>query len=154
MDRDGADVRGYFAWSLVDNFEWCQGYTKRFGLIYVDYKNGLSRHPKSSALWFSRFLKCQKEIKGKLEWWILPLWHWKPFHQLRMFQPFLSCCAICKIWSCMFSGFWNGSSYYNLFKSTCTHAPAVIQVRHTMCLDYAPLKRPVALKFCKWKATV
>lgn len=57
MDRDGVDVRGYFAWSLLDNFEWAQGYTKRFGLVYVDYKNGLSRHPKSSAYWFLRFLK-------------------------------------------------------------------------------------------------
>ncbi|KAL4352675.1 hypothetical protein GQ457_06G013180 [Hibiscus cannabinus] len=54
--KDGADVRGYFAWSLLDNFEWGQGYTKRFGLVYVDYKNGLTRHPKSSAYWFSRFL--------------------------------------------------------------------------------------------------
>ncbi|KAF6164638.1 hypothetical protein GIB67_032866 [Kingdonia uniflora] len=57
--RDGADIRGYFAWSFVDNFEWAQGYTKRFGLVYVDYENGLSRHPKSSALWFSRFLKAE-----------------------------------------------------------------------------------------------
>lgn len=55
--REGSDVRGYFAWSLLDNFEWHQGYTKRFGLLYVDYKNGLARHPKSSAYWFQRFLK-------------------------------------------------------------------------------------------------
>ncbi|KAI3940727.1 hypothetical protein MKW98_030046 [Papaver atlanticum] len=55
--KDGVDVRGYFAWSFVDNFEWAQGYTKRFGLVYVDYKNRLRRHPKSSAIWFSRFLK-------------------------------------------------------------------------------------------------
>ncbi|CAB4285742.1 unnamed protein product [Prunus armeniaca] len=57
LDRDGADVRGYFAWSLLDNFEWAQGYTKRFGLVYIDYKNELSRHPKSSAYWFLRFFK-------------------------------------------------------------------------------------------------
>ncbi|CAO2195565.1 unnamed protein product [Urochloa humidicola] len=55
--KDGADVRGYFAWSFLDNFEWAMGYTKRFGIVYVDYKNGLSRYPKASALWFSRFLK-------------------------------------------------------------------------------------------------
>ncbi|OMO71469.1 Glycoside hydrolase, family 1 [Corchorus olitorius] len=55
--KDGVDVRGYFAWSLMDNFEWSHGYTKRFGLVYVDYKNGLTRHPKSSAIWFKHFLK-------------------------------------------------------------------------------------------------
>ena len=65
MHRDGADVRGHFAWSLLDNFEWAQGYTKRFGLVFVDYKDGLTRHPKSSAYWFSRFLKDGENKKGK-----------------------------------------------------------------------------------------
>lgn len=55
--REGADLRGYFAWSLMDNFEWQLGYTKRFGLVYVDYNNNQKRHPKDSALWFSSFLK-------------------------------------------------------------------------------------------------
>ncbi|RRT79492.1 hypothetical protein BHE74_00015564 [Ensete ventricosum] len=59
--RDGVDVRGYFAWSFLDNFEWAEGYTKRFGLVYVDYKNGLTRYPKSSALWFSSFLKANEQ---------------------------------------------------------------------------------------------
>ncbi|GLJ09702.1 hypothetical protein SUGI_0114460 [Cryptomeria japonica] len=55
--REGSDVRGYFAWSLLDNFEWTSGYTVRFGLHYVDYKNNLKRYPKASVRWFRRFLK-------------------------------------------------------------------------------------------------
>lgn len=55
--KHGVDVRGYFAWSLLDNFEWYAGYTVRFGINYVDYKNGLKRHPKLSAAWFRNFLK-------------------------------------------------------------------------------------------------
>jgi len=54
--RHGVDVRGYFAWSFIDNFEWTSGYTNRFGLNFVDYKNNLTRHPKKSAVWFSIFL--------------------------------------------------------------------------------------------------
>lgn len=54
--RNGSDVRGYFAWSLMDNFEWAMGYTRRFGMLYVDYNNNQQRHLKESAKWFSRFL--------------------------------------------------------------------------------------------------
>jgi beta-glucosidase len=49
--EQGADVRGYFAWSLLDNFEWAEGYAKRFGIVHVDYETQL-RTPKKSALWF------------------------------------------------------------------------------------------------------
>jgi beta-glucosidase len=49
---DGVDLRGYFVWSLLDNFEWAFGYTKRFGLYYVDYETQ-RRIPKDSAHWFA-----------------------------------------------------------------------------------------------------
>ena len=53
--RDGGvDVRGYFVWSLLDNFEWADGYLKRFGIVYVDYATQ-QRIPKDSALWYRGF---------------------------------------------------------------------------------------------------
>jgi beta-glucosidase len=52
----GVPVRGYFAWSLFDNFEWSYGYTQRFGLVYIDYAT-LARTPKDSALWFSEIVR-------------------------------------------------------------------------------------------------
>lgn len=56
---DGANVMGYFAWSLLDSFEWTFGYTSRFGIVYVDYKD-LKRYPKMSAYWFRELLHRKK----------------------------------------------------------------------------------------------
>ncbi len=55
----GVDVRGYFAWSLMDNFEWAEGYTKRFGVVYVDYRTQ-QRTIKQSGLAYREFLKLRK----------------------------------------------------------------------------------------------
>jgi len=49
----GVDLRGYQVWSLLDNFEWGYGYSKRFGIVHVDYDT-LVRTPKDSALWYAR----------------------------------------------------------------------------------------------------
>ena len=55
MDR-GADLRGYMVWSFLDNFEWAEGYSKRFGLVFVDY--GTQRRvPKASARWYSEVIE-------------------------------------------------------------------------------------------------
>jgi beta-glucosidase len=56
---DAADVRGYYVWSLLDNFEWSFGYSKRFGLIHVDYKTQ-KRTAKASADWYARLIAANK----------------------------------------------------------------------------------------------
>jgi beta-glucosidase len=54
--RRGADVRGYFVWSLLDNFEWAQGYSKRFGIVHVDYATQ-RRTPKTSARFYAGVIR-------------------------------------------------------------------------------------------------
>jgi beta-glucosidase len=54
--NEGVDLKGFYYWSLMDNFEWARGYSKRFGLVYVDYKT-LSRTIKKSGKWYTDFIK-------------------------------------------------------------------------------------------------
>lgn len=72
--EDGVDVQAYFAWALIDNFEWTNGLGTRFGMIYVDYKNNLTRHVKDSAYWYSQLIQnttqpasCKQSVSLQLE---------------------------------------------------------------------------------------
>ena len=56
----GVPLAGYFVWSLLDNFEWAHGYSKRFGIVYVDYAT-LERVPKASFDWYRDFIAGQRE---------------------------------------------------------------------------------------------
>jgi beta-glucosidase len=55
--EDGAPCNGYFAWSLMDNFEWAQGFSQRFGLIWVDFET-LERIPKDSYYWYKKYISA------------------------------------------------------------------------------------------------
>lgn len=61
--RAGADVQGYFAWSIFDNYEWAHGYSIRFGLVRVDYET-LERTVKASGQWYRDFIASQRRRDG------------------------------------------------------------------------------------------
>lgn len=55
--KEGTNVKGYFMWTFIDDYEWDAGFAVRFGLYFVDYKNGLKRIPKKSAFWYRDFIR-------------------------------------------------------------------------------------------------
>ena len=57
---EGYPIIGYMYWSILDNFEWAEGYDKRFGLVYVNYENQ-ERTEKNSAIWFANYIKQQQD---------------------------------------------------------------------------------------------
>jgi beta-glucosidase len=57
--RDGVNLHGYFIWSLVDNFEWNSGFSKRFGLVYVEHATQ-QRTIKDSGYWVREMIKAQR----------------------------------------------------------------------------------------------
>ncbi|MDD5622183.1 MAG: family 1 glycosylhydrolase, partial [Actinomycetota bacterium] len=58
LNSRGADIRGYFLWSLIDNFEWGHGYSKRFGIIYINYETQ-KRILKDSAMWYRDLIRTR-----------------------------------------------------------------------------------------------
>ena len=62
---EGVNLRGYFAWSFMDNFEWAEGYSKRFGLVFVDYRTQV-RVPKRSARWYQQLIGRHREQSSEL----------------------------------------------------------------------------------------
>ncbi|MDQ0362614.1 glycoside hydrolase family 1 protein [Breznakia pachnodae] len=63
----GADIRGYYAWSSFDLYSWKNGHEKRYGLVAVDFKNGLVRKPKASYYWFKDVITSKGEIIKRRE---------------------------------------------------------------------------------------
>ena len=67
--QEGSDIRGYFAWTLMDNFEWASGYSARFGLFYVNHSDPKrTRYPKSSAAFYANYLKTHEyQVSGIID---------------------------------------------------------------------------------------
>jgi len=72
MHEGGADVRGYFHWSLMDNFEWVEGFDARFGLVAVDYKDGFKRVPRVSAGVYEEIMRSNSVSAALMKQYLSP----------------------------------------------------------------------------------
>ncbi|KAH9311038.1 hypothetical protein KI387_026073, partial [Taxus chinensis] len=71
--KNGSNTRGYFVWTLMDNFEFAFGYQIRYGLYYVDFKDkNLKRYPNLSARWYAKFLRGKKRIESLSKGTVVP----------------------------------------------------------------------------------
>ena len=61
---EGVNLKGYFAWSFLDNFEWAEGYKKRFGIVFVDFHTQ-ERIPKASAYWYRQLIADHRELQSE-----------------------------------------------------------------------------------------
>ncbi|KAK9804869.1 hypothetical protein WJX72_009269 [[Myrmecia] bisecta] len=61
VEEDGVDLQGYFAWSQLDNLEWAEGFSQRFGIVHVDFKHELKRSLKYSAMWLAEFFGTSRQ---------------------------------------------------------------------------------------------
>lgn len=75
--EEGVDVRGYFLWTFLDNFEWEKGYNERFGLVYVDFATG-KRIPKDSAYWYQNVMETNGGSLSGIE--NMEIWRETGFH--------------------------------------------------------------------------
>jgi len=92
--REGTNVRGYFAWSLFDNFEWMDGYTVRFGINYIDYRDGLKRYPKRSSKWFQNFLHKWNFVLLKSKSTMEQHYNYKCNVYIFLYFPACRCCVV------------------------------------------------------------
>jgi beta-glucosidase len=65
--KNGVDIRGYMHWSFLDNFEWADGFSPRFGLVAVDYRQNGKRSIRTSAKWYAHFIEHQRKIRKEKE---------------------------------------------------------------------------------------